>query len=697
MSLISIGLSGLNASSAAMTTIGNNTANVDTAGYSRQQVMTAAAASQNIGIGYIGTGTTLSDVRRIYNSYLDTQLQTTTSLNADATAYSGQVSTLDSLLSDSATGVSGAMSSFFESLQALSKNTAGSAERTTFLKSAQTLSARFNSISSQINDQNASINTQLTALSGQVNSLASSIATMNKQITEATASGGEPNALLDSRNEAVRSLNELVGAKVVQNNGSYDVYIGTGQPLVTGTTANTLTASPSSSDPSLYSLKLTYQQVTADVTSVVTGGSIGGLVRYRTDVLQPAANELGRLALVVSDQVNTQLNQGIDSNGNFGSNLFTSINDPALTSQRSLAATGNSAGSGNLDVTIADSGALTTSNYQVTFGAPDAAPNPGGISSVYTVKRLPDGKDMGTYDLRTTPAPVIEKDGVATGFSLSQNGGDFKQGDSFKVIPTRTGAANIQTVATDTKAIAIAGALTGTIGAANSGTGTFSMPSLITQTDIYDPVATTDLRSALSASMPMRLVMGDVVSGAQSYKLVDSQGAPVKDASGADITSTLVPGQNNDLVFNVGYTDSKGVAQSYSFGMTVTGSPNSADTYNIDLTGAGSTDNRNGSQLLDLQTRQTVDIAAGNGTGMSLGAANTNLIQTVGAQAKQGATDATATAAVLTQAKTARDSVSGVSLDEEAANLVKYQQYYTASSQIIKAAQAVFSTLINSL
>jgi flagellar hook-associated protein 1 FlgK len=681
MSLISIGLSGLNASSAAMTTVGNNTANVNTAGYSRQQVMTATAASQNIGIGYIGTGTTLSDVRRIYNSYLDSQLQTTTSLNADAAAYSGQVGTLDSLLSDSATGISGAMSGFFESLQALSKNTAGSAERTTFLKSAQTLSARFNSISSQINDQNASINNQLTALSGQVNSLASSIATLNKQITEATASGGEPNSLLDARNEAVRSLNELVGAKVVQNNGSYDVYIGTGQPLVSGTTANTLTASPSNSDPSLYSLKLTYQQVTADVTSVVTGGSIGGLVRYRNEVLQPAANELGRLALVVSDQVNSQLNQGIDSNGNFGSNLFTSINDPALTSQRSLAAIGNSAGSGNLDVSIADSGALTTNDYQVTFNS----------ASAYTVKRLPDGKDMGSYDLITTPNAVID------GFSLARNGGNFTQGDSFKVIPTRTGAANIQTVATDTKAIAIAGALTGTAGAANSTSGTFSTPNLITRTNIYDTTATADLRSALSDSMPMRLVMGEVVAGAQSYKLVDAKGDAVKDPSGADITSTLVQGQNNDLVFNVGYTDSKGAKQSFSFGMTVAGSPNPTDTYSIDLTGAGSTDNRNGSQLLELQTRQTVDIAAGNGTGMSLSAANTNLIQTVGSQAKQGATDAKATAAVLTQAKSARDSVSGVSLDEEAANLVKYQQYYTASSQIIKAAQAIFSTLINSL
>lgn len=332
-------------------------------------------------------------------------------------------------------------------------------------------------------------------------------------------------------------------------------------------------------------------------------------------------------------------------------------------------------------MTISDTGALTTNDYKVTFTS----------ATGYSVQRLPDGTDMGSYDLSTTPPPVID------GFSLAQSGGNFQAGDSFKVIPTRTGAANIQTVATDAKTLAIAGALTGTSGAANTGSGTYTAPALTTQADIYDATATTDLHTALSNSMPVRLVMGDVVNGAQSYALKDAQGNAVNDASGNPITGSIVQGQNNDLSFNVGYTDSAGAAQSYSFSMTVAGKPASGDTFSIDITGAGSTDNRNGLATLDLQTKQTVDTSGSNGTGMSISGANTNLISTVGAQAAQGAADATATTAVLTQAKTARDSVSGVSLDEEAANLVKYQQYYTASSQIIKAAQSIFSTLINSL
>lgn len=680
MSLISIGLSGLTASSAAINTIGNNTANVDTTGYSRQQTMTVASASQSIGSGFIGTGTTLSDVRRIYNSYLDSQLQSSTALNSDATAFLGQASATDTLLSDSSTGISTVLATFFTQLQGVSTTATDSSARSQFLTTATALSARFNSTSAQLTAQNASINSQLTTLTGQVNTLSSSIASLNQQITQASAGGSTPNSLLDARNESVRQLNQLVGAKVVDNNGSYDVYIGTGQSLVSGTTANSLSAVPGTSDPSQYSLKVNYSQTSSDVTSVVTGGAIGGLLRYRSDVLAPAINELGRVAMVVSDQVNSQLNQGIDSNGNFGTNLFNSINAADQINQRSLASSGNSAGSGNLDVTIADTGKLTASDYQVTFTS----------STGYNVKRLPDGSSVGSYDLSTTPPPVIG------GFSLSLNGGGVSTGDSFKLTPTRNAAAGLATVMSDAKTIAAAAPLTATASANNLGSGTITQPVLTTSLDIYNSTTSTDLRTALKDSTPVKLVFGAVSGGAQSYRLLDAKGQPVLDASGTAVTGSIVPGQSNTRSLSVGYTDSSGAAQAYKFEMTVAGSPSANDAYSISLTGAGSADNRNALAALALQTKQTVDVSSAN-NGMSLSGAYGKLVVNVGAQASQAKSDSSATTAVLTQAKSARDGVSGVSLDEEAANLIKYQQYYTASSQIIKAAQSIFSTLINSL
>ena len=694
MSLISIGLSGLNASSAAMNTIGNNTANVDTVGYSRQQVMTTATQSQNIGVGYIGTGTTLSDVRRIYNGFLDTQLQTSTGLNADAAAYLAQASKLDSILSESSTGINQVLSSFFTSMQAVAQNANDTAARNTYLKSAQNLSTQFNSISSQMQAQNKTVNDQLVSMTSQVNALSASIATLNQQITQVKASGATPNSLLDSREEAVRQLNELVGAKAVEGGSGYDVYIGSGQSLVTGSTSYTLSAVPSANDPTTYAVKLNNQSGTTDLTAALTGGSIGGLIRYRRDVLEPASNELGRLALVVSDQVNTQLNQGVDSNGAFGTDLFKNINDPALVGNRSVGYATNPSPTSNLNVTITDTGKLTTSDYQVIFSGSDAS----GNATSFTVKSLPDGTSKGTFDVSDTSQAALK----ALGFSLSYvNTTDktvpplpvrFKQGDVFTISPTGNGAKDIKTVLTDTKTIAAAAPLTGTA-SVNKGTGAFTQPTLLTPANIYDTPGTAAMRTAIQSASPMRLVFGDVVAGAQSYKLVDATGNAVNDKNGVAITGNIVPGQVNALEFNVGY----GAGQSFKIGMSVSGSPTSADTYNIGMTAPGSADNRNANATLALQSKQTVDVASGNGTGMSMSAANTKMIQGVGALAAQAKNDSAATSTILTQAKSARDSVSGVSMDEEAANLVKYQQYYTASSQIIKAAQSIFDTLINSL
>ncbi|ELS42109.1 flagellar hook-associated protein FlgK [Pseudomonas syringae] len=686
MSLISIGLSGINASSAAINTIGNNTANVDTAGYSRQQVLTTASAQIALGqgVGYIGTGTTLSDVRRIYNGYLDTQLQSSTALSADAVAYSGQASKTDTLLSDSATGISVQLADFFTKMQGIATSATQSAERSSFLTQAGALSARFNSVSSQLSTQNDNVNTQLDTFTKQVNELTTTLASLNKQITQASAGNATPNTLLDSRSEAVRKLNELVGVKVVENNGNFDIYTGTGQSLVSGGTSYKMSASPSPSDPLQYNVQVAYGQTQTDVTSVLTGGSIGGLLRYRNEVLVPATNELGRTAMVLSDQVNSQMNQGIDSKGNFGSNLYSSINSADAITQRSIGKTTNSVGSGNLNVTIGDTSKLTANDYEVTFSD----------SSNFSVRRLPNGESVGAGSLADNPPKQFE------GFSVSLNGNTLTAGDSFKVIPTRTGAAGISVALTDAKDIAAAAPLTATAGSSNSGTGGFTQPVLNTKSNIYDSTQTADLRNALKSSTPMKLVMGAAnSSGVQSYTLINASGGAVLDQNGNAVGGSIIQGQANTVKLNVGYTDTTTTPSSktaFELQMTISGSPVANDTFSIGMTGGGSSDNRNALAVAGLQTAKTVGVING-GVGTSLSGAYASTVSVVGTLASQSKNDVTATAAVVSQAKSSRDSVSGVSLDEEASNLIKYQQYYTASSQIIKAAQTIFSTLINSL
>jgi flagellar hook-associated protein 1 FlgK len=540
-------------------------------------------------------------------------------------------------------------------------------------------------VSSQLSTQNANINGNLTNMADQVNKLAATVAQLNKKISEISSSGGAPNELLDARNETMRQLSTFTGAQFVERDGNVDIYLGSGQPLVIGNTVNKLEAVPGKDDPGRLSLQLNRGSSTIDITSITTGGEIGGLLRYRSEVLDPAMNELGRVALTVADQMNTIQAQGIDKNGNFGGNLFNSINTATNMAQRSIATIGNSAGSGNFDVSIEDTGKLTTNDYKVTFTS----------ATDYTVQRLPDGSAVGAYSTTTNPPPVIE------GFALTLNGG-AAAGDSFKITPTRNAAANIQTEMTDSKRLAIAAPLGAAIAPGGSGTLTIpasGQPTLTTKFDIYDAATTTAMQNGLKYSTPVKVVFGDPSADGttQSYQLLDAKGGVLSSGS-------IQPGQSNTLSLNIPLKDSTGspippapaTQYTVSFDMTVAGSPDKGTAINVSLSQPGSLDNRNGTALAGLQTQQVVDTGSAS-KGISLTDAYGKLVEGVGAKAAQGKLDSAATSAILANAKSARDSLSGVDLDEETGNLVKYQQYYTASSQIIKAAQEIFSTLINSL
>ncbi|MGY2365081.1 flagellar hook-associated protein FlgK [Pseudomonas azotoformans] len=682
MSLLSIGMSGLNSAQGSLSVLSNNIANANTAGYSRQQTTQNANAANQFGGVFIGSGTTLADVRRVYNEFLDAAYQNSTSLNSDAKAYLDQVSAVDKTLSDKTTGMSSVLSAFFAAAQTASANPSDTSARQILLTSAQTLSNRFNSISNQLSQQKETINSQLTSMADQVNQLTSSIASLNKQINQVQgASNTTPANLLDARAEAVRSLNELIGVTASEKNGVFSVSTGTGQSLVLGDQSNSISAVPGKDDPTQYTIQMNMPGNTAvDIGNVISGGSIGGLMRYRSDVLMPAINDLGRIAIVTADTINSQLGQGIDLNGEFGASMFKDINSAAAVALRSVAGQGNQ-GAGSLGVTIKDTSKLTNYDYKVTFS------DPTNLNKV-TVQRS-DGKAMGSFDISATPPSVID------GFTLELKNGPMSAGDSFKVSPTASGAKDIGTVLTDPSKIAFAAPLKGEASKTNQGTGSFTPPTLTVPLDLQGGANTAQLRIGIENSMPVKMVFGKpAADGTQSYTINDAKGDPIG-------TGTIIPGQSNKISINVPMRDASGAlvvpAKSFSFDTSVAGSPTDGDSTTFSFNASGKSDNRNAQELLNLQTKATVGVAADGSGGTSLVGANSKLVSTVGAKAAAATTDTTATNALLTANKNARNSVSQVNLDEEAGDMIKFQQYYTASSQIIKAAQETFSTLINSL
>lgn len=692
--LLSIGLSGLAVNKTSLAVTGHNITNVNTPGYTRQDSVQAARQPQFSGAGYIGTGTTLVDVRRIYNDFLTTQVRTSTALDSDVQTYLSQIGQLDSLLAGTTTGITPGLQKFFAALQTAAEDPANIPARQLVLSEAEGLAKRFNTVYDRLYEQNGFINKQLSAVTDQVNQLASAVAGYNDAIAIAAANGQQPNDLLDAREETVRKLAGFIGVTVVpQDDNTYNLFIGSGQPLVVGSTYSQLEVVPGVADPLRSEVQFVSGSSRQNITTMITGGEMGGLIRYREEVLDSSLNSVGRLALSVSDQINRQLGQGLDLNGEFGEELFRGINDPALTGLRSLARPGNSDPNGNLNVLIEDTSQLTTSDYEVTFTS----------ATEYTVRRVSDGQMVQPlYDndgnpatpLIPAPAPYDITSPIPLqfdGFSLNVAAGTFAAGDTFRVMPTRNAASDMRADMKKAEELAFASPLKAETSPANIGTGTISQPRLLTEIDIYDPVAQANLETSLRNAPPLRIVFGATGGATQAYDVFDINGNLVTSGS-------IVPGQSNTRTITVpASVGPPPIPSSFEYEVVFNGRPAQNDNFTVAFNTNGVSDNRNARALADLQTKSVigVNLAAPGTTGASFTDSYGDLVERVGTLTSQARVDSEATSSILKQAQDNRDSVSAVNLDEEAAKLIQFEQYYNASAQIIQVARSLFDTLIN--
>nr|WP_321272594.1 flagellar hook-associated protein FlgK [uncultured Tolumonas sp.] len=307
MSLISTATSGLMSSQVVLNMIGQNVANATTEGYSR---LTAQLSSNSAG------GVTVDSITRVVDQYLNTQLWSATSDVGYSTSYSENITSTESLLSSDTMGIDTLLDSFYSALSSASSTPDDDASREAVLSSAEALANGFNWLSENLNDQYSSINEQLDSSVTSVNDLTSTIATLNAQIVALKQQGGDTSSLEDSRDQAVTDLSDLIAVNVSeQSDGSYTLTLGQGQPLVSGSTAATLSLDNGE-------ISLQYGSQTFSVNDDA-GGSIGGLLDYETDVLTPTISALNDLAATIADEFNTLQASGYDADGNSGSALFT--------------------------------------------------------------------------------------------------------------------------------------------------------------------------------------------------------------------------------------------------------------------------------------------------------------------------------------------------------------------------------------
>ena len=419
---LGIGTTALSALQRAISTTGQNIANVNTDGYSRQSVTFSARPAQDIGAGYLGSGVQVTSIDRAYNQFLANDVQQRTASSGYYSLYANAAERVDSMLGDPSTSITQAMDSFFASAEAVANSPTSLPERQVMLSNAETLVQRFDYIVGRVDDVTKEMNSQIAGAVSEINQLAGGIATLNEEIAKVSGrTGGLPNDLLDQRDALIVQLSSLVDTKTVaQDDGSLNVFIGRGQPLVTGSVAETLATQ---TDPDLGSTSIVtlsaFVAGSSDVSDFLTGGKLGAALTVTDEVVNPTRRELNLLAVGFAETVNAIQEGGDDLQGVNGTALFTETEGVVKTAPSVDDSTANS-GNAAVTFTVTDAKLLTGDSYRVDYTAT-------GVNL----------RNLTTDAVTTLGASPATVDGVQITYTaqVATGGAGANQGDAFIVDP----------------------------------------------------------------------------------------------------------------------------------------------------------------------------------------------------------------------------------------------------------------------
>jgi flagellar hook-associated protein 1 len=635
MSILGTATSGLLAFQRALATTSHNIANSTTQGYSRQRVELSAQNPQMLGGNYIGQGVQVSAVRRLQSDLVDTQLRSSLSNSSYGEMRADYAERIDTLLADDSTGLEPSLESFFQSIQDVASDPTSMSARTVTLNEAETLVERFASIDTQLDEQRTLVNGQIKTTVDEINQYSQSLADLNRQIVAGSTSGSPPNDLLDQRDSILNQLAEKIDVNITkQDDGAVNVFIGNGQALVMAGVSNQLVADHLSGDPENLDIGLkTTSGEAVDISRFMTGGEVGALLETRTGILDTAQNQLGLIGLNLATLANRQNHLGLDLNGNLGGDIFD-LPDVVVNPQTDNVA------SGSPDVTLSDVTQLTPSDYRLRFDGTN-----------FQLTRLPGNQSVTLVPDATDPAVL-----VGDGMRIDTNSlSGTAAGDSWLIQPTRFAASHLGVAMTDPEDLAAAGAVSAKVSDLNTGK------------------ATIDSARAVDASDPTALFTAAIVS----YDGTNYTVAPDVGAAAATVST--------DLKTNITTITANG------WELKIKGTPAAGDQFTVGKNAGYEGDNRNMQAITDLQ-----DLRAIGGKATFQGS-YTSIVADVGTQTRQAQIARDSSATLLESAQGQREAISGVNLDEEAANMIRYQQAYQAAAQVIAVTSTIFDTLLNAV
>ena len=663
--LLSIGTQALMANRTALSVVSQNIANASTEGYSRQNANFVSIVDRQ--------GTYIQDIDRATDKFITRQLWSDISSFNSLNLTDTLTSQTDNLLASSSTSISAALDTYFTAMQNAVDDPTSLANRELYIEESSALARRFNNLSSQLIVQNNSANAAMDASAGNLTQYSKSVAALNDQITYLIGRDEPVNELRDQRDVLVNKIAEIVDVNVVEQGDNYNLFIGNGQPLVVGQTVNTVELRPGNPDNSQSQIYINMSGSEINITQQVSGGVLGGVKSFRNDILNPSLNELGRIAMALAEETNTQHRNGMDLNNELGGDVFLDINNEQSMQSRIKANHNNFSTVSVARVQITDTSKLTLDDYQLIVQEDNellVKRQPSG-SVVTLTKAVADATPLpdNTYFLDSATGNIhLQMDGVSI---TVDSVGFMSIGDSYTVQPTRDGASQISSVITDPKAVALANPVRITTNPNNTG-------SAVASVQVTDPTnaAFANIGTAGTLTPPIQIVFNNDAPIEYSVFDVSNPLDPQPVTINTVVQSNLpfTPGQTFDLG---GYQ------------ITIDQVPKAGDRFDFDFNKDGVSDNRNALALSAIQSKALL----ANG---SLQDHYSGMVEQVGAKAASGKINLTASQSVLASTKASLASIIGVNLDEEAARLVQYQQAYQASARLISTSQVLFNTLLES-
>ncbi|WP_420935263.1 flagellar hook-associated protein FlgK [Alteromonas sp. A081] len=688
--LFSLATSGVNASAKLLQTTSNNIANVNTPGYVRER--TELNNSQVFGVE-------IGNTERIINVFAQNQLRRDITAVGELEAFSSKTTAIDNLLAGEANSISKGLSEYFSALQTAADDPTNLASREQVLGKAESLFQRMKTLSEYMIEKEEELNLELTSLVDRTNTLIENIGGLNRNIVIANGNNtsDQPSALLNERDRAIEELSSIMGINVQESrsqNGAVTINLTSGQSLVLENGAFNLFEMSGGADSGAKRLNLEtdFGSATKNDTSIPTleselGGTIGGLFRYRNEVLGTTMRDVGQLSIAFADAMNQQNKLGMDLDGQLGRDIFDIPSFRAMAYDNTngdYIVTGQLTEGKGAELTDADYKIEVTaiaagvpSEIEVTLLNPDGTPKKDG-----------SGNDIIFSNLAVTPGFNELPGGIEVDFSGTSS---YAVGNTFLIQPTKTVASDIDLATRRPEDLAFATPVRAQADNANlSNAGVRNVDVSNTIVSGGANRSAFDGAGGIDTAAPAQIVF----TATDTFNVLDGTGATIATVTGATDLNNLIEQAKNSGTWPASFA---GLNDYPGFDLSVDGVPRPGDSFSISFNTDGFNDNSNALNLAMLQNNPSVQVSSqSSNKPRTFQDAYASIVGRVGGEASMASVSLASAEAMKVQSENWFESISGVSLDEEASNLIKYQQSYAAAARILTTAQELFNTILQS-